>query len=166
VAECLPNDEAKTRFVADAMLGSLCRKLRALGFDTSYYKTGNDSGMIGVAQAEGRVILTSDRSLAAMASSKGLQAILVSGKSDGERISAISRAAAATGTRLVRGDPLCSLCGGELSALRRIDVIGQIPPSVITRHRVFYRCRSCGHFYWRGSHWKKLRSLSRRLEPK
>jgi uncharacterized protein with PIN domain len=160
------NDGAMTRFVADAMLGSLCRKLRALGFDTSYFKTGNDSGMIRMARTQRRVILTSDRSLAALATSKGLKAILVEGKRDGERISAISRAAAASGIRLVRGDPLCSLCGGELLTLRKTDVLGEVPPSVMIRHRVFFRCRSCGHYYWRGSHWKKLRSMSRRLEPK
>ncbi len=159
------NDEARTRFVADAMLGSLCRKLRALGFDTSYYNAGNDSGMMKAARAQGRIILTSDRSLAASASSKGLGVILVAGNSDGERISVISRAAAASGTRLVRGEPLCSLCGGELLPLRKADVSRGVPPSVVVRHRLFYRCRSCGHLYWRGSHWKKLRSLSRRLKP-
>ena len=162
-----PNDdEARTRFIADAMLGSLCRKLRALGFDTTYYKTGKDSGILTEAHAQNRVMLTSDRSLAALASSKGLGVILVAGKSDGERISVISRAAAASGTRLVRGDPLCSICGCDLVSLRRGDVLGKVPPTVVVRHRVFYRCRSCGHYYWRGSHWKKLRSLSRRLEPK
>ncbi len=160
------NEEARTRFVADAMLGSLCRKLRALGFDASYYSAGNDSGMIKEARAQRRIILTSDLSLAASASSKGLSVILVAGNNDGERLSVISRAATAYGTRLVRGDPLCSLCGGELLPLRRADVSGGVPPSVIVRHRLFYRCRTCGHYYWRGSHWKKLRSLSRRLKPK
>jgi uncharacterized protein with PIN domain len=161
-----PKDEVRTQFVADAMLGSLCRKLRALGFDTSYYKAGSDSGIITLAHSQKRVILTSDRSLAALATSKGLMAILVEGKSDGERISAISRAAAASGTRLVRWDSLCSLCGGELSTLRRIDVLGEVPPIVMKHHRVFYRCNGCGHLYWRGSHWKKLRLLSRRLKSK
>ncbi|HEY6282308.1 MAG TPA: Mut7-C RNAse domain-containing protein [Nitrososphaerales archaeon] len=161
-----PSDESKNHFVADAMLGSLCRKLRAFGFDTAYYKAGNDSGIITLARAQNRVILTSDRSLAAMAPTKGLMAILVEGKNDGERISAISRAAAASGTRLVRGDPLCSICGGGLFPLRRVDVLGEVPPSVAVRHRLFYRCGSCGKYYWRGSHWKKLRSLSRRLGSK
>ncbi|HEV2226724.1 MAG TPA: Mut7-C RNAse domain-containing protein [Nitrososphaerales archaeon] len=161
-----PDDERRAHFIADAMLGSLCRKLRALGFDTAYYKAGNDSGIITMASAQKRIILTSDRSLAAIAMSKGLLAILVEGKNDGERISAISRAAAASGTRLVRGDPLCSICGGELFTLRRVEVLGEVPPSVAVSHRLFYRCGSCGKYYWRGSHWKKLRSLSRRLGSK
>jgi uncharacterized protein len=160
------NHGSTTHLVADAMLGSLCRKLRAFGFDTTYYKAGNDSGIIALAHAQNRVILTSDRSLAAIALSRGLIAILVEGKSDGERISAMSRAAVASGIPLIRGEPMCSSCGGNLLTLRRVDVLGRVPPAVSIRHRVFYHCRSCGKYYWRGSHWKKLRSLSRRLESK
>jgi uncharacterized protein with PIN domain len=161
-----PSDGADIRFVADAMLGSLTRKLRALGFDTSYYRSGEDSGIVRLAQNDARAILTSDQSLAGLASSKGLKVFLVEGRNDGDRISSISQAAAASGARLVRGQALCSLCNGELMTLRRADVQGKVPPSVSISHRLFYRCMNCGQYYWHGSHWKKLRSLSRRLEPK
>ncbi len=154
----------RTNFVADAMLGSLARKLRALGFDTSYYRSGGDAGIINVAAREGRIILTSDRSLASWASTRGLRAILVTGRSDGARIGTIARSAPGLGIRLVRGEPLCSVCGGGLVTLRRKDVAGRVPHSVERRHRLFYRCLSCGQLYWRGSHWKKLRSLARRLK--
>ena len=60
-------DELRTRFVADAMLGSLARKLRALGFDTAYYKSGDDLGIITLAARSSRIILTADRSLASLA---------------------------------------------------------------------------------------------------
>ena len=161
-----PSDTERTRFVADAMLGSLARKLRALGFDTAYYRTGDDPGLIGMAASEGRVVLTSDRILASRASAKALRVILVSGESDGQRVRAIAQAAQDSGIPIVPGDPLCSLCGGGLDALRRGDVAGRVPPSVERRHRLFFRCRSCGHLYWRGSHWKKLRSLARQLGEK
>jgi uncharacterized protein with PIN domain len=161
-----PSDEAATRFVADAMLGSLCRKLRALGFDTLYYKSGDDSGLIRLASQDSRIILTADLSLSELASSKGLKVFLVQGKTDKERISSILRSAAASGVRLVRGQALCSLCSGRLLTLRRTDVRGKVPPSVSMGHRLFYRCVDCGQYYWHGSHWKKLRSLARRLEQK
>jgi len=157
---------AKTRFIADAMLGSLARKLRALGFDTSYYKSGDDSGIIGLAADEGRVILTSDRSLVSRASTRNVKAILLAGKSDGERVSIMARATSSMGIPLVGGAPLCSLCGGALEPLKKADVSGHVPASVEARHRLFFRCRSCGQYYWRGSHWKKLRSLARRLQAK
>ena len=165
MARCLPANRGHISLPTPCWVRSAAN-CGAFGFDTAYYNGGNDSGIIRLARAQNRVILTSDRSLAAMAPTKGLVAILVEGRSDGERISAMSRAAAASGTKLVRGDPLCSICGGDLSTLRRVDVLGQVPPSVADRHRLFYRCGSCGKYYWRGSHWKKLRSLSQRLGSK
>ncbi|MDG6989967.1 MAG: hypothetical protein JRM99_00935 [Nitrososphaerota archaeon] len=152
-----------TRFVADAMLGSLARKLRALGFDTTYYRTGGDQGLLDAAVQERRVILTSDRALAAAAGKRNVTALLMAGRSDGDRVSAIAAAYRRMGVPLARSDPFCSLCGGELEALRRADVAGRVPGSVERRHRAFFRCAACDKLYWRGSHWKKLRSLARRL---
>jgi uncharacterized protein with PIN domain len=159
-----PSEAQRTAFVADAMLGSLARKLRALGFDTVYYKTGDDSDLLDLAAREERVILTSDRSLASRALAKRLRAILLIGKNDRVRVRRLAGAAQLWGIPLVRGDPLCSLCGGRLARLRRKDVKGRVPLSVERRHRLFYKCFSCGQVYWRGSHWKKLRSLARQLK--
>jgi uncharacterized protein len=159
----MPPAKERTRFVADAMLGSLARKLRALGFDTSYYKTGGDSGLLSVAIKEGRTILTSDRALAGRATRRGVSVVLLSGTSDGARLSAIARIFREGGLSLERSPPLCSLCGGELEVLQRKEVQGRVPKSVQDRHLLFYRCEACGHVYWKGSHWKKLRSLARRL---
>jgi len=157
-------DELRTRFVADAMLGSLARKLRALGFDTAYYKSGDDLGIITLAARSSRIILTADRSLASLASARGLKVILLVGTNDSQRVRVIAKAAVESGFPLSRGPPLCSLCGCELERVRKADVTGLVPPTVAVRHRLFYRCVSCRKIYWKGSHWKKLRSLSRELK--
>jgi uncharacterized protein with PIN domain len=145
------------------MLGSLARKLRALGFDAAYYRSGEDAGLLECSIREGRIILTADRSLAARAEAKGITAILVTGTTDRERVGTIARRAAASGIDLVRGDSLCSLCGRELRPVGR-DEISEVPPGVRRHHRLFFRCTSCGQLYWRGSHWKRLMSLARRLD--
>ncbi len=158
-----PAGEARVRFVADAMLGSLARKLRVLGFDTAYYKSGDDTGIMKLAVEDGRVILTADRALGALAVRRGARAIVLTGKSDSSRVRVLIEAARSSGLPLQRGDPLCSLCNGDLERLRREDVAGNVPKSVEARHRLFYRCRSCGKVYWKGGHWKKLRSFERLL---
>ena len=158
-----PSSEGRTRFVVDAMLGSLARKLRALGFDTDYYKTGDDAGLVRLAAGTARIIITSDRSLVSVARSRGARAILVVGRNDRERIRSLAQGAALSRIPLSRGDPLCSICGGELIAVSKKGVAGAVPPSVERRHRLFFRCASCGQLYWRGSHWKRLMSLAGRL---
>ena len=156
----------RTRFIVDAMLGSLARKLRAFGFDAAYYEAGDDAGLISLSLREGRIILTADRSLAARAVAKGISAILLVGDSDGERLSSLAHGAKAGGFNLTRGDPLCSLCGGELGRVKKNEISGKIPSSVGRRHVFFFQCESCGQIYWRGSHWKRLMSLARRLNQK
>jgi uncharacterized protein len=155
--------EPRTKFAVDAMHGSLARKLRAFGFDSAYYERGDDAGLIEKASRGSRLIVSSDRSLVVKATSQGVPAILLKGRSDGTRLGEISRGAAGFGITLQRGDPLCSLCGGKLTPLRKEGVAGLIPLSVVARHRLFYRCTRCGQLYWHGGHWKKLRSLARRL---
>ncbi len=154
----------RTRFAADAMLGSLARKLRALGFDTAYYKSGDDAGLLRLASESGRIVVTADRELASLARSRGVRAILVTGNGDGQRIRRMAEGARAQGIDLTRGDPLCSVCGGELLSVRKVEIAAIVPPSVVTRHRLFFRCSDCGQLYWRGSHWKRLMSLARNLE--
>jgi len=158
--------EPRTKFAVDAMHGSLARKLRALGFDAAYYKEGEDEGLIETAAEEGRIILSSDRSLVSAAASRDLLAILLKGKSDSSRLREISEGATRLGVGLRRGDSLCSLCGKELQILPRARVAGLVPPSVENSHRLFYRCTSCGQLYWHGGHWKRLRSLARQLDEK
>jgi hypothetical protein len=143
------------------MLGSLARKLRAFGFDTAYYRAGGDEGIIGLARAEGRVILTSDRPLGARAKSKGVRVFMIEGRTDGRRISSLISSARAQGVPLERGDPLCSVCGGGLVVVPRKRAAFSVPALVAARHRLFFRCMSCGRFYWRGAHWKKLSNLER-----
>jgi len=162
--DTMPNHNARpTRFVADAMLGSLARKMRALGFDTTYYSEGDDSGIMGIARLEGRIVLTADRSLAKRTRTGNARVLLISGNSDSRRLASLLVAAKSSGVSLTRGRPFCSLCGGDLQTMKKAEVAGKVPPSVERRRRLFFKCVECGQYYWKGSHWKKLKWLDRIL---
>jgi len=153
-----------TRFVVDAMLGSLARKARALGFDSLYYSDGDDDGIVQIARLERTIILTADRLLAERARAGRASVLLITGKRDSRRLALLLVAAKSSGINLTRGVPLCSLCGGDLQRMQRTKVAGHVPLSVERRHRLFFRCVDCGKYYWKGSHWKKLRWLERILK--
>lgn len=152
-------EKGEASFIADAMLGSLARKLRIFGFNTLYSKSGTDSEIISLAKNEGRIIITSDRELAEFAERKGVKVLLVFGKDDNERMESLIDQARRKGVELSSGDPLCALCNGELIKIDRYHLKGKVPRNVLDRHREFYTCNSCGKVYWRGRHWTRLRRL-------
>jgi len=149
------------RFVADAMLGSLARKLRIFGFDTLYFRTGPDRELERVSREDARVILTSDRALAEHAGRHGLVALLLQGRSDRARLVSLLSQARSRGIVVSRGDPRCAVCNSDLERVGPERAARSLPGSVVGRHRLYYLCRGCGKLYWRGGHWPRLRRLSR-----
>ncbi len=157
------------RFVADAMLGSLARKLRIFGFDTLYFKEGSDTELLSIARKEKRVVITSDRVLFRRSGMGGVRGVLVEGRSDRSKLlSLIEQTGVEVASLTYEGRASrCAVCNGELEALGRRDAAqAAIPPKVLARHRLFFRCSSCSRLYWRGKHWVRLRRLSYSLKAK
>lgn len=156
----------QVKLLADAMLGSTARKLRAFGYDTAYFREGDDSSLVELAQSEDRVLLTADRALLARAKARGVRAVLVDEPTEGRRMEQVRDAMDDLGLTGGRGGSRCSSCNGPLEKLDRKEAFGRVPDPVARRHRLFYRCVDCEKIYWKGGHWKKLRSLGRRLDSK
>ena len=155
---------SRPNFIVDAMLGSLARKLRIFGFDTSYFKAGEDGDLLRVASEEERAIVTSDRALGETARRRGLLAFIVVGRKDRDRIVSLVEQAERLHCRLEGGDPLCALCNGSLYEAKRENVRGLLPSKIVAKHRAYYICRECGKVYWHGSHWSRLRRIELLLE--
>jgi len=155
--------EGGPRFVVDAMLGSLARKLRIFGFDAIYYRDGPDSKLERMAEREGRVLVTSDRLLASDAKSKKLGVFLIQGSDDQARLRSLVRQARSASLELDPGRSRCAACNSELADAKKAEVASRLPASVARRHRLYYLCLDCGKIYWKGGHWSKLRRLSRIL---
>jgi uncharacterized protein with PIN domain len=161
--------EPPSKFVADAMLGSVARKLRIFGFDTLYFDEGSDDSLLAIAKRERRVLLTSDKQLFTRTQSAGFRALLVEGRTDRARLLSIQRQGG-PGMSLRLGGGLqsrCAVCNGGLEQIGKRDAPAQeIPPKVLVRHRLFYRCAACSRLYWHGKHWVRLRRLSYSLKTK
>jgi hypothetical protein len=151
---------ATARFIVDAMLGSLARKLRIFGFDTLYFREGADQELETLAKAESRAIVTADRALAAHARKRGIAVLEVSGKTDRARLRSLAVQAGLASVKLAPAEPRCAACNSSLQRLGRAATTGRVPESVRMRHRLFFCCAQCGRVYWRGGHWTRLRGLS------
>ncbi|HNQ29566.1 MAG TPA: Mut7-C RNAse domain-containing protein [Methanolinea sp.] len=152
-----PDDPTRrTRFLADRMLGTLCRYLRFMGYDTesaSGYREGNtreDTLLLKRAQGEGRVLLTMDRELARRG---GEGAILLEDRDVMEQLRVLTRTGLIVpALRLNR----CSLCNTLLRAAREDEVSRARHAPRSTPGMEFFWCPRCRKLYWQGSHGKDL----------
>jgi uncharacterized protein with PIN domain len=151
------------RFLLDVMLGKLATYLRMCGHDAAYAleRAGDgdagsqrdasgiedDDALLSLARREDRQLVTRDADLAA----RTRDAILLSGTNVDDQL----RELHAAGVDLALSRPeRCSHCNGQLE---RVDG-GETPPDAPDpgEQRV-WRCRRCGHHYWKGSHWADVR---------
>lgn len=145
-----------TRFVADVMLGRLARWLRALGYDTLYFRDAPDSRLLGIALREERRLLTRDARLAARAGPLGL--LVRAEDLDGQLREVMERCGLSARAPLSR----CLECNGALEARDRAAVQGRVPPYTFATQSEFWECGGCGRVFWPGTH---AEGILRRLHP-
>ncbi|MGC9072250.1 MAG: Mut7-C RNAse domain-containing protein [Acidilobus sp.] len=155
----MSSQEERPRFVIDAMLGTLAKWLRLLGYDTLYSPSYNDAQIISMAARMKRAIVTSDKGLYRRAAKAGVRAILLPEANVTESLARL----ATSGLIELKVDPSrsrCPLCNGVLREVTDKNAIrGRVPPGALTRYNKFYVCTRCGHVYWEGGHWRNIRRI-------
>ena len=159
-----PEQTKRTRFVADRMLGTLCRYLRFMGYDTisanalSPGNSSEDTLLIRIAHDEGRVLLTRDRELASRAGSAGI--LITSDDVIGQITQLRDAACIDPEIRMTR----CSLCNTPLREASLFEIAhADYAPKDNTGFAFFF-CPHCDKLYWNGSHGKNLADrISRHL---
>ena len=151
------------RFLCDAMLGSLARWLRLMGFDTAYEADAEDAALARRAAAEGRWLLTRDRELAAA----GPRTVWIRAETlEDQLVEVFERLGlepepGRLGSR-------CAACNDTVRPVARKAVAGSVPPFVLATVDGFRVCQGCGRVYWRGSHVARIEEriarVSARLE--
>jgi uncharacterized protein with PIN domain len=128
------------------MLGRLAKWLRILGYDTAYVNDATDHELARQARAEGRVLLTRDRGLAAR---RGLETLLIRSQRLGEQVQQVREALGSPSEPLLSRCPVCNVVLEEISAQEAAD---RVPRYVHEAHADFRHCSGCGRVYWPGSH--------------
>jgi uncharacterized protein with PIN domain len=144
------------RFVADVMLGRLARWLRALGYDTLYFRDAPDRRLLAVALSEGRRLLTRDAALARRAREAGF---LVHAEVLDAQIREVTTACGPAARRVLSR---CLECNGLLAASPPEAVRDRVPPYTFATRREFWTCLGCRRVFWAGTH---VAGIQRRLAP-
>jgi uncharacterized protein with PIN domain len=154
------------RFVADAMLGSVARKLRIFGFDTLYISHGRDDEILKTGVEQGRVILTADKELFKRVVKAGARGVLVGSGSDLEDLVHILAKNGVTSVDLDGIGSRCSVCNGLLEEKKPEQVKDGVPDKIAASHSEFYQCAACGKVYWEGGHLRRIRALARSVDSR
>jgi uncharacterized protein with PIN domain len=151
-------------FFADSMHGSLARKLRIFGIDTSYSCSIPDEDLLDECGKQSRVLLTSDKELFKRSLKRGISCVLLLCHSDRENLTKILDQYKFKALVFDPASARCPRCNFELKKLVKRDLhenqANVIPPKSYHLNSYFFECKRCRKIYWEGSHKSALVSLA------
>ncbi|VVB73744.1 Mut7-C RNAse domain protein [uncultured archaeon] len=146
-------------FLTDLMLIKLGRWLRIMGIASESPAPDeiDDDVIIYKALKEGKILLTMDKGMAQNAASTGVKTILIPSKMIDveDQLTYVIKEAGIPSSKL-RNKVLCTECGSPIRDARREEVEGIVPEGILGTTDRFWKCSSCSHVYWDGSHWRNI----------
>ncbi len=140
------------KFIADAMLGRLAKRLRLLGFDVLYDPSWEDNEIIRLSLEQDRTILTRDTRLASRPIASNH--LLIEHDRVSDQVTQVLKQMVITA--LPGFLSRCSRCNHPLVPAEKKDIRDLVPDHVYATKKDFVRCTGCGKVYWRGSHVRQM----------
>ena len=132
-----------------------------MGYDTLFFNGSNDSNMVAIALAEGRVILTRDTQIVKrrVVTSGQLKVILI--QSDRPELQIRQVIDTLNLDCRLRPFAICLECNQPLLKRSKQQVEDLVPPYVFQTQSQYMECPACHRIYWRGTHWQ---AMTKKLE--
>lgn len=138
-------------FLLDVMCGTLAVYLRMCGYDAAYAgdrDIEDDEKLLEWARTEGRWLITRDVELATRAE----RAVLLKALDVERQLSELT--AAGVELELTETPTRCGRCNGRLDPVDSASDTPEYAPDPFQTE--CFRCRACGQYFWRGSHWDRV----------
>lgn len=139
-----------TRFVTDASLDRLARRMRFLGYDIVTHRGARLEELFAVAASEGRTVLTLSERRAPRGSEVAVWR--VPREDDAAALRAIATAHAPASPPWSR----CPGCNVALHTRSSFEARGEVPGRVARTATRLTWCPACGRWYWPGSHVARM----------
>ena len=140
------------KFFADAMLGTLARWMRTLGYDVLYEEHIDDTELLLKAAEEGRVVLTKDTLLMKRRLAKGRAVFIESEDLSGQ----LKQVAALFPMEKEKLLTRCLRCNALLERIDKQSVKEKVPPFVFSTQNEFSICPACERVYWGATHRHRM----------
>ena len=145
----------RLRFVTDANLGRLARKMRLLGFDVAFDKEATKDDIIQAMIAHGRVILSIDRRL--LMRNEVQRGYCV--RSDHANIQTLEVMRRFDLVNYINPFTRCLSCNDSVKPVAKAEVLELLEPNTKVFYNDFTQCPQCKRVYWKGSHTERLRAF-------
>ncbi|SIR62728.1 Mut7-C RNAse domain-containing protein [Natronorubrum thiooxidans] len=139
------------KLLLDVMCGGVVSYLRMCNHDTVYAGDRDleaDDALLDVARDENRTLVTRDVHLANRAD----ESILLESRDVEEQLAELE--AAGVELTLATNPAFCGRCNGPLEDVEQSASTPEYAPDLATVD--VRRCRRCGQYFWRGSHWDRV----------
>jgi len=143
------------RFLADANVGKLARKLRMAGFDTAYDPNWPDETLAEISGAENRILLSKDLGL--LKRGKIVYGHLVREIDPRKQLGEILHFYGLH--KAIRPYSRCIRCNGILAPAVKEEILHLLEPLTKRYYHAFERCQTCRQIYWSGSHRREMEQL-------
>ena len=139
-----------TRFLTDASLDQLARRLRFLGYDVVTHAGARLVELFAAAAADGRTVLTlSERRPKRYAA---IAVVRVARGGEAAALRSLVEAHAPSGPPWSR----CPRCNSALQRRSEFEARGEIPARVVRAGWPLTWCPTCDRWYWPGSHVARM----------
>jgi len=151
----------EVKFLVDFMLGRLCKWLRILGFDATYFNSLNKNIIIYQSLKEGRIILTRDQRIS---KNKALKILLINSDNYEKQIQQVLQELNLK-VEIEKMFTRCCLCNTILEPIAKDKVKNEVPSFVYQTQENFSFCSNCQKIYWPGTHWDLMRAKYSQIHP-
>lgn len=147
------------KLLLDVMCGGLDAHLRMCDHDTVYAGDRGleaDDRLLEIAREENRTLVTRDVHL----SNRADDAVLLESREAEAQLAEL----AAAGVDLTLADEpgFCGRCNGPLEPVAESAATPAYAPDPAETD--VWRCRRCGQYFWRGSHWDRVAETLSRID--
>ena len=154
VRHLLPSPMKRPKFFLDEHLGKLTRSLRMCGIDAKLFKGKSDKELVQIALLDKRIILTRDIGL--LKRSAVRRGYWVRNEDPDRQLEEIIDHFSLK--EHIRPFYRCMQCNGIIRKTGKKNVYDLLPAKTRLYFEEYFRCRSCGKIYRKGSHYEKMKS--------
>jgi uncharacterized protein with PIN domain len=126
-----------------------------LGHNVEYANNQDDKELMKTARDEGRILLTRDVELYKQAIYQDIDAFLIEGKNETDRLASLSKRFR-IGLELNPSKSRCPKCNARIRPTSKDEIEHKIPSSTKIAYGKFWECPKCEKVYWQGAHWKRI----------